>query len=175
MANNSQMPFSLRPWPIGDKKPQNLVDFISRVNSQPGGFRELDEAQLRRDILGKQQGALEDDAFNSSEDEDDEDEEESEDAKGKTAIVAREEFMRNIDFAHQSAMLALDSISLLLSKENPVQAGTTLSVALRDLVGIGTLGASKLKEPNVTETQLQPSAWRKRSSLRPNTGQMCWL
>lgn len=52
-------------------------------------------------------------------------------------------------------MLALDSISLLLSKENPVQAGTTLSPALRDLVGIGTLGASKLKEPNITEAQIQ--------------------
>lgn len=52
-------------------------------------------------------------------------------------------------------MLALDSISLLLSKEIPVQAGTTLSPALRDLVGIGTLGASKLKEPNITEAQIQ--------------------
>jgi mediator of RNA polymerase II transcription subunit 17, fungi type len=50
-------------------------------------------------------------------------------------------------------MLALDFVSLLLSKEAPVQAGTTLSPALRDLVGIGTLGASKLKEPNVTEAQ----------------------
>ncbi|KAK5635744.1 hypothetical protein RRF57_011456 [Xylaria bambusicola] len=52
-------------------------------------------------------------------------------------------------------MLALDSISLLLSKEIPVQAGTTLSPALRDLVGIGTLGASKLKESNITEAQIQ--------------------
>lgn len=52
-------------------------------------------------------------------------------------------------------MLALDSVSLLLSKDTPVQAGTTLSVALRELVGIGTLGASKLREPNVTEAQIQ--------------------
>jgi mediator of RNA polymerase II transcription subunit 17 len=52
-------------------------------------------------------------------------------------------------------MLALDSISLLLSKESPVQASTTLSPALRDHVGIGTLGASKLKESNATEAQIQ--------------------
>ncbi|KAI1116632.1 subunit 17 of mediator complex-domain-containing protein [Nemania sp. NC0429] len=154
MAANSQTAFSLRPWPTGDKKPQNLAEFISRVNAQPGGFRNLNEAKLRQEIQAGQQGRIEeDDAANSSEEEEDDDD--AEEVKGKTAAVAREEFLRNIDFAHQSAMLALDSISLLLSKENPVQAGTTLSPALRDLVGIGTLGASKLKEPNVTEALIQ--------------------
>ncbi|KAI3330639.1 subunit 17 of mediator complex-domain-containing protein [Ustulina deusta] len=152
MAGNNQTPFALRPWPTGDKKPQNLAEFIARVNAQPGGFRDLNEAQLRREVQAKQQGTVEDDVDGTDE-EDDEDE--AEDGKAKTAIAAREEFLRNIEFAHQSAMLALDSISLLLSKEAPVQAGTTLSPALRDLVGIGTLGASKLKEPNVTEAQIQ--------------------
>ncbi|KAI0540432.1 subunit 17 of mediator complex-domain-containing protein [Xylaria digitata] len=156
MAGNNQTPFSLRPWPTGDKKPQNLADFISRVNAQPNGFRNLNEADLRREIQAKQQGTLEDDGVDGSEeDDDDNDEEEADEVKGKTAAVAREEFLRNIEFAHQSAMLALDSISLLLSKETPVQAGTTLSPTLRDLVGIGTLGASKLREPNVTEAQVQ--------------------
>ncbi|TGJ81431.1 hypothetical protein E0Z10_g7341 [Xylaria hypoxylon] len=155
MAGNNQTPFSLRPWPTGDKKPQNLAEFISRVNAQPSGFRNLDEAQLRREIQAKQQGMLEEDGVDGSDEEDDDDDDEVEEVKGKTAVVAREEFLRNIDFAHQSAMLALDSISLLLSKENPVQAGTTLSPALRDLVGIGTLGASKLREPNITEAQIQ--------------------
>ncbi|KAI3321434.1 subunit 17 of mediator complex-domain-containing protein [Xylariaceae sp. AK1471] len=152
MANNSHSPFSLRPWPTGDKKPKNLAEFISRVNAQPGGFRNLNEAQLRQEIQAKEQGQVEDDGIEgSSEEEDDEVEE----VKGKNAIAAREEFLKNIDFAHQSAMLALDSISLLLSKESPVQAGSTLSPALRDLVGIGTLGASKHKESNVTEAQVQ--------------------
>ncbi|KAI1178969.1 subunit 17 of mediator complex-domain-containing protein [Nemania sp. FL0916] len=152
MAANNQAPFSLRPWPTGDKEPQNLADFIVRVNGQPGGFRGLSETQLRREIQAKEQGLLEDNGSNSSEEEDDD---EAEEGGGKTAAVAREEFLRNIDFAHQTAMLALDSISLLLSKESPVQAGATLSPALRELVGIGTLGASKLKEPNVTEAQIQ--------------------
>lgn len=39
-------------------------------------------------------------------------------------------------------MVTLDTISLLLSKENPNQAGSTLSKLARDSVGIGTLGAS---------------------------------
>ncbi|KAH8157892.1 hypothetical protein CIB48_g10348 [Xylaria polymorpha] len=153
MTTGDQTPFSLRPWPIGDKKPKNLAEFIARVNARPGGFRSLNEAELRRKVQEKQQGSLDDDGMDTSEGEGDDDE--VEEAKGKTALVAREEFLKNIDFAHQSAMLALDSISLLLSKEAPVQAGTTLSPALRDLVGIGTLGASKLKESNVIEDQIR--------------------
>jgi mediator of RNA polymerase II transcription subunit 17, fungi type len=96
MAANSQIPFTLRPWPTGDKKPQNLAEFISRVNAQPGGFRDLREAELRREIQAKQEGRLEEDGISSSEEEDEDDDEEAEAAKGKTAAVAREEFLRNI-------------------------------------------------------------------------------
>lgn len=48
-------------------------------------------------------------------------------------------------------MLTLDSISLLLSKQNPTTASLTLSQPLRDLVGIGTLGADRLEDSNVTQ------------------------
>jgi mediator of RNA polymerase II transcription subunit 17 len=41
-------------------------------------------------------------------------------------------------------MLMIDSLSLLLSKQNPTQAGHTLSQQLRDMVGIGTLAVDKL-------------------------------
>lgn len=47
-------------------------------------------------------------------------------------------------------MLTLDSISLLLSKQNPTTASLTLSQQLRDLVGIGTIGADHLDASNVT-------------------------
>lgn len=49
--------------------------------------------------------------------------------------------------ASNTAMLTLDSLSLLLSKQSPTQAGLTLSQQLRDMVGIGTLGADRLDEP----------------------------
>src|SRR3569833_2872165 len=52
-------------------------------------------------------------------------------------------------------MMTLDTISLLLSKETPVQAGLTLSPALREMVGIGTLGADKLAPPLNTEARRQ--------------------
>ncbi|KAI1816149.1 subunit 17 of mediator complex-domain-containing protein [Poronia punctata] len=154
MDNNGQSPFSLRPWPVGGKEPKTIAEFVARVNTLPGGFRELDEEKLRRKVRAKQRGEADYDVMDGSSDEDDE-EDDSEEGKEKTAMDAREEFLRNLDSAHQSAMLALDFVSLLLSKENPVQAGTTLSPALRDLVGIGTLGASKLKDFNVTEAQKQ--------------------
>ena len=48
-------------------------------------------------------------------------------------------------------MLTLDSLSLLLSKQAPTQASVTLSQQLRDMVGIGTLGADKLDEPSVSD------------------------
>jgi mediator of RNA polymerase II transcription subunit 17 len=51
--------------------------------------------------------------------------------------------------AGNTAMLTLDSLSLLLSKQSPTQAGLTLSQQLREMVGIGTLGADKLDEPLV--------------------------
>jgi mediator of RNA polymerase II transcription subunit 17, fungi type len=46
-------------------------------------------------------------------------------------------------------MMSLEFVSLLLSKETPVQASLTLSKALRDLVGIGTLGSTLVNTTNV--------------------------
>ncbi|CAJ2504477.1 Uu.00g118710.m01.CDS01 [Anthostomella pinea] len=151
MASISASPFSLRPWPTGDKKPKNLSEFISRVNAERNGFRNVTEAKLREEIAAQEEGRMDVDAAEGSTD----DEEDPETDKSKGVIAARDEFLRNLEFAHQSALLGLDFISLLLSKETPVQTAMTLSPALRDLVGIGTLGASKLGESNVTEAKVQ--------------------
>jgi mediator of RNA polymerase II transcription subunit 17, fungi type len=55
--------------------------------------------------------------------------------------------------AYNCASVTLEFISLLLSKETPVQAGLTLSQQLRDLVGIGTLGATKHHDSNITDAK----------------------
>ncbi|CAL3971189.1 unnamed protein product, partial [Diplocarpon coronariae] len=57
--------------------------------------------------------------------------------------------------AHQNAMLALDFISLLLSKDAPIQAGLSLSPDLQQIVGTKTLGADKLAAPRATDAQKQ--------------------
>ncbi|KAH6648771.1 subunit 17 of mediator complex-domain-containing protein [Truncatella angustata] len=154
MASISASPFSLRPWPTGDKKPKSLGEFITRVNAERGGFRNVTEAELREEVQAKDEGRM--DGSNSSPDgEADSDDDAADGEKPKTIIEAREEFLRNIEFAHQSAMLSLDFISLLLSKEMPNQANMTLSPALRDLVGFGVLGASRLHESNLTPARIQ--------------------
>ena len=52
-------------------------------------------------------------------------------------------------------MFALDFVSLLLSKDTPVQASLTISPQLRELVGMGTVGADKLHVPRITDAQKQ--------------------
>ncbi|KAI2611802.1 subunit 17 of mediator complex-domain-containing protein [Hypoxylon sp. NC1633] len=146
-------PFSLRPWPIGDKKPKNLGEFIARVNAERGGFRNVTEAKLREEVKAQEDGRAEVDG--SSDSEVPEDLEEADADKSKNVIAAREEFLRNIEIAHQSAMLSLDFVSLLITKEQPTTGEMTLSPMLRDHVGIGTMGASKLKDSNMTEARKQ--------------------
>lgn len=65
-------------------------------------------------------------------------------------------FLRSI--ASNTAMLTLDSLSLLLSKQHPTQAGLTLSQQLRDMVGIGTLGADRLDDANTTPAKTADQA-----------------
>lgn len=97
MATNGQAPFSLRPWPTGDKNPQNLADFISRVNAQPGGFRNLSEAELRKDIQSQQYGRIENGGSPISEEEDEGENDEAEETTGKSAVLAREDFLKNVE------------------------------------------------------------------------------
>ncbi len=52
-------------------------------------------------------------------------------------------------------MLALDFISILLSKDAPVQASLSLSLHLQTLIGVKTIGADKLAVPRITEAQKQ--------------------
>ncbi|KAL6854241.1 subunit 17 of mediator complex domain-containing protein [Trichoderma novae-zelandiae] len=144
-STDSPPPLSLRPFPVADQKPKNLAEFIARVNAQPGGFRAVTEAKLREDLNSSESsdGA-------ADQDEDMSDAGAENEAAEKDPNVARMEVLKNIDIAGNTALLTLDSMSLLLSKQNPTQAGLTLSQQLRDMVGIGTLGADRLNDSNVT-------------------------
>ncbi|RCI12121.1 hypothetical protein L249_0714 [Ophiocordyceps polyrhachis-furcata BCC 54312] len=141
---------SLKPVPIADKEPKNLADLISRVNAQPGGFRQLTEAQLRdaiveNDSSNNEDVSVEDVVMVDAANDDDAD------TTVEDAALARLEVLKNVDCAGNAAMLVLDSLSLLLSKQNPTQASLTLSQQLRDMVGIGTLGVDRLDEPTMDE------------------------
>ncbi|KAF4124469.1 hypothetical protein GMORB2_5135 [Geosmithia morbida] len=150
-------PLSLKPFPVSDKKPKNVAEFIARVNAQPGGFRALSAAKLREEAARQARGGaaevaedvdMASDDDDGDDDDDDDDDDESHDANDTAdPLQARFEVLKNVEIAAQTAMLTLDSVSLLLSKQNPTQASLTLSKQLRDVVGIGSLGSDRLAEP----------------------------
>ncbi|KAI6782565.1 Mediator of RNA polymerase II transcription subunit-like protein [Emericellopsis cladophorae] len=139
-------PLSLRPFPVADKKPKTISDFIGRINTQSGGFRDVTEVKLRNEIARQAQaGPPNDDADMS--DGDEEEEEEDADEEEIDPLQAREQVLREIDIAAYHADATLNTVSLLLSKQNPTTASLTLNKQLRETVGIGTLGADRLERP----------------------------
>ncbi|KAH8661941.1 subunit 17 of mediator complex-domain-containing protein [Xylariales sp. PMI_506] len=150
----SAPPFSLRPWPTGDKKPKNLQEFIARVNYERGGFRHVSEEDLREEIKAKGEGRVEA-TSNESDGESDSEDEDDKDKKKNPMEKAAYTFNENINKAQDNALLALDFVSLLLSKEMPNQANATLSTFVRDKVGFGVLGATKLQDSNITPARLK--------------------
>ncbi|KAK6224865.1 RNA polymerase II mediator complex component SRB4 [Colletotrichum tabaci] len=162
MASGSSMPFSsLHPIPTGSRKPKSLGEFIARVQSDRG-FRNVTEESLREELENKQNDAAEVKEEDTVMAEGIDDSEEPPDAG-----AARMEVLRNIDVAQNAALMTLDFVSLLLSKESPAQAGVTLSQALREWTGIGTLGIAK-REDN--EEQKQRDAERAKDNRDVSLG-----
>ncbi|KAK4102955.1 hypothetical protein N658DRAFT_495031 [Parathielavia hyrcaniae] len=147
-------PFMLQPRTAPPQGPQSIREFIQRLNAEPGGFRTLNAAELRRELDANQNGDHDDHDVDMTGDSSDA--EVDEDAETKDITAAREEILRTIQQSHQTSMFALDFVSLLLSKENPAQAVTTFSPGLRDMVGIGTLGATLLEAPTVMTQKRVP-------------------
>ncbi|KAF4452227.1 calcium channel yvc1 [Fusarium austroafricanum] len=152
---DDNQPLSLRPPPVADRKPQNIAEFIARVNAQPGGFRAISEAELKEEIAQKdaKNGDAQDKDLDMADGHED-DEDEDQDALRDLQEV-RMEMLKNLDIAGNTALLTLDFLSLLISKQNPTQAGVTLSQGLREMVGIGTMGADKLDNPPITPAKVQ--------------------
>ncbi|KAI9640173.1 RNA polymerase II mediator complex subunit [Ciborinia camelliae] len=146
MTSNG-IPLSLRPAPTTGSNSIPLPILIARINAERGGFRNLSEDSLRQEIAEAELGGNEEENESSSED----GEEEEEPDRMKELLTARDEILGQIEHAHNAAMISLDFISLLLSKDAPVQASTSISPSLRELTGMGTLGADKTKESRVTD------------------------
>lgn len=117
MASPEGPPLSLRPFPVADKAPKNLADFIARVNTQPGGFRDVTEAKLRdeiksREILGAGDSDTEDVDMSDAVNDDD---------QAKDPSLARMEVLRNIECVlirkkqcpHKLTLLFAESLAIL--------------------------------------------------------------
>lgn len=133
-------PLNLRPRPPNSKGPQTIADFIRRVNAEPGGFRALNEEEVRRNVIAERNGIHEDVEMVTEQEVDD-------DSKKPDIIAARHNIVMNLSQAIQISLNFLDFISLLLSKEIPTQAAVSISPYLRNQVPIGSIGATQLDTP----------------------------
>ncbi|KAM3066547.1 RNA polymerase II mediator complex subunit [Clarireedia jacksonii] len=154
-SSPNALPISLRPAPKSTNSAIPLPLLISRINAERGSFRNLSEDSLRQEIAEAEAGGNKEVEEESSSDDEDEEEEKEEPDRMKELLTARDEILGQIEHAHNSAMIALDFVSLLLSKDAPIQAGASMSPALREAAGMGTLGAEKTQASRVTEQQKQ--------------------
>ncbi|OAF58526.1 RNA polymerase II mediator complex subunit [Pseudogymnoascus destructans] len=139
-------PMSLRPWPTKEGNGSALPTLISRINAERGQFRNLTEEGLREEIAKGENEAAAD-----NEDVSTEDETEAAPDRQKEVMDAKAEMLAQLEQAHHASMIALDFVALLLSKDQPVQAGLSISDGLRHVVSLGTLGADRVKDTRLTE------------------------
>ena len=85
----------LRPWPVGEKKPTNLGDFIGRISYEREGFRNVpSEAQLSDEI--KAQAQVQETAQPEDETMSESGDDVTDEAKALTVAAAREEVFKNL-------------------------------------------------------------------------------
>ncbi|RDL41560.1 uncharacterized protein BP5553_01539 [Venustampulla echinocandica] len=156
----NEFPISLKPKPLRPTEP-TLPTLIQRINFERGGFHNISEESLRQEIAeagrtgsrGGEKGTTDEEEEDEEDDDDDGEDGEEEPDRMKELMKAREEILGQIDGAYQSAAYALDFVSLLLSKDTPVQASLSMSPALKELVGTGTMGADKIQASRVDANQ----------------------
>lgn len=144
MAPATADAFSIQPWARNGAEEGALKDILARANLERGHFRDISEASLQEELVTD--GALE-----LSESEEDEEEEDDErpvhtDQAGRKPTTREElykakyEMLGEVKAAEQDILMALDFVSLLVSKDAPKQGATTMSPFLKNAVPMGSLG-----------------------------------
>lgn len=113
MASSNQSPqalFSVRPLqPLNDRRPKNLSEFISRVNAQAGGFRNVRQDELQKQVEEKRQklhhDGNDDDVHMYDGTADEEDEQADSDSETKDLTAARNNMLRNIEYAPYTTLV----------------------------------------------------------------------
>ncbi|KAJ5771420.1 uncharacterized protein N7511_003471 [Penicillium nucicola] len=144
MADSFTLP--LRPILEERDRPDTLPAEIAQINSQWGSFREVNEEVLRTRIAEEYKDDLD-------EDEGDQNAADLDSTERLEQLYKRRKDI--IDFAtqaHMEAMFAVDFISLLLSKETPRQAETSMSPFLKQIAPLGSLNAEVVNPPPKPES-----------------------
>ncbi|KAK4200599.1 putative mediator of RNA polymerase II transcription subunit 17 [Triangularia verruculosa] len=139
-------PFNLQPPAAKPRGPQNIAEFWARARSQPGGIRAMVAAR-RSKAADQHDGQNDVEMADSNETDEPAETEAGESAEAQDINAVRAELLHQTQAALATSNWALDFLSLLISREAPTQAASTLSPETRAIVGLGTLGATMLAGP----------------------------
>ncbi|KAJ6115438.1 Mediator complex subunit Med17 [Penicillium sp. IBT 16267x] len=142
--------FTLPLRPILEKQDRRdtLPVEISQINSHWGSFREVNEEILRTRIAEEKER----DDTQESDDGDQEDGDVDTTERLEQLYKKRAEITQFAVQSHMEAMFALDFISLLLSKNAPRQAETSMSPYLKQIAPLGSLNTDVVNPPPKSES-----------------------
>ncbi|KXG48501.1 Mediator complex, subunit Med17 [Penicillium griseofulvum] len=142
--------FTLPLRPILEQRdcPDTLPVEIAQINNQWGSFREVNEDVLRNKIAEEQDKDGLDEVDESDQDTTDLDSTE----RLEQLYKRRAEITQFAMQAHMETMFALDFVSLLLSKQAPRQAETSMSAFLKQVAPLGSLNAEVVNPPPKPES-----------------------
>ncbi|KAH0366118.1 hypothetical protein KCU65_g5635, partial [Aureobasidium melanogenum] len=153
--------------PRDDSEADSLLSILGRIHDERGHFRHITEQGLQAEI------AANDNDEESSETDDDDDD--GADADGleekdrrEQLWTARAEMRQHVDSARNEVLIALDFVSLLISKDAPKQADLTMSPHLKQFIKPGTLAMDMWQNvpPNKEQEKVDDTiarGWRMQS------------
>ncbi|KAF2147841.1 hypothetical protein K461DRAFT_283432 [Myriangium duriaei CBS 260.36] len=133
------LPSSLQPWDHISNEPKSFGTVLGRIYAERGHFRHITEAQLRDEITTKAISGASSPSDSDSDEEDAKDSAASKAPRAEQLATARREVIEHVASAQNETLLALDFVSLLLSKDVKA-AESTISPILKQSVPPGTLG-----------------------------------
>ncbi|KAH0172339.1 hypothetical protein KCU86_g16846, partial [Aureobasidium melanogenum] len=152
--------------PRDDSEADSLLSILGRIHDERGHFRHITEQGLQAEIA-----ANENDEESSETDDDDD----GADADGleekdrrEQLWAARAEMRQHVDSARNEVLIALDFVSLLISKDAPKQADLTMSPHLKQFIKPGTLAMDMWQNvpPNKEQEKVDETiarGWRMQS------------
>lgn len=162
------LPSSLQPWTRASSQPKSFGAVLGRIHAERGHFRHITEAQLRDEIAANAVSGPPSPSDSDSDDPDAKDGAASRAPRAEQLAQARREVIEHVASAQNETLLALDFISLLLSKDVK-QAETTISPILKQSVPLGTLGldvwAGINTDPKQEETDMLLARGKRMQSL----------
>ncbi|KAI4727674.1 hypothetical protein E4T49_04492 [Aureobasidium sp. EXF-10728] len=152
--------------PREDNEADSLLSILGRIHDERGHFRHITEQGLQAEIAANEN----DEESSETDDEEDGAEADAIEEKDRREQLwaARAEMRQHVDSARNEALIALDFVSLLISKDAPKQADLTMSPHLKQFIKPGTLAMDVWQNvpPNTEQEKVDDTiarGWRMQS------------